>query len=188
MRRHAHVDFQLFSQKVQWHPCYNVHVPICSTVCTHARIYECNVCVHIDMQGINVLIDMCVSCLYVPRQPCECMCVTGCPDEQWDVNCAMQAGSLSDKGHRAAHVYTQIYVCAVDVHLNILKEKSNFPGSIFPGCTTSGLVIFASAGVCTVFTCIQQFNANCLSRSFQIDCIPLHFSLWIFFTRKTKSG
>ena len=70
----------------------------------------------------------------------------------------------------------------------ILKEKSNLPGSIFPGCTTAGLVLFASAAVCTVFMCIQQFNANCLSHSIQIDFIPLHFSLWILFTRKNKSG
>ena len=70
----------------------------------------------------------------------------------------------------------------------IRKEKSNLPGSIFPGCTTAGLVTFASAAVCTVFTCIQQFNANCLSRSIQIDFIPLHFSLWILLTRKNKSG
>ena len=56
------------------------------------------------------------------------------------------------------------------------------------GCTTAGLVIFSSAAVCTVFTCIQQFNAICLSRSIQIDFMPLHFSLWILFTRKNKSG
>ena len=70
---------------------------------------------------------------------------------------------------------------------HILKEKSNLPGSIFPGCTTAGLVIFASAAVCMVFTCIQQFNANCLFCSIQTDFIPLHFSLWIVFTRKNKS-
>ena len=74
------------------------------------------------------------------------------------------------------------------VFCTIRKEKSNLTGSIFPGCTTAGLVIFASAAVCTVFTCVQQFNANCLSRSIQTDFIPLHFSLWISFTRKNKSG
>ena len=66
------------------------------------------------------------------------------------------------------HIYMSTY---------ILKEKSNLPGSIFPGCTTAGLIIFVSAAVCTVFTCIQQFNMNCFSRSIQIDFIPLHFSL-----------
>ena len=110
--------------------CLCVHVPMCNTVCMHARIYECNVCVHIDMQGINVLIGMCVSSVYVPRQPCECMCVTGCPDEQWDVNCAMQCPQAcrpavcltQDTGQCMC---TQRYVCAVDVHLNICVAEDS---------------------------------------------------------------
>ena len=48
---------------------------------------------------------------------------------------------------------------------------------------------FSPAQPCARYsTCIQQFNANCLSRSIQTDFIPLHFSLWILFTRKNKSG
>ena len=59
----------------------------------------------------------------------------------------------------------------VQAFLQYAREKRE------TGCTTAGLVIFARAAVCTVFTCIQQFNAYCLSRSIQIDFIPLHFSL-----------
>ena len=70
----------------------------------------------------------------------------------------------------------------VQAFLQCAREKRE------TGCTTAGLVIFARATVCTVFTCIQQFSTNCLSRSIQTDFIPLHFSLWILFTRKNKSG
>ena len=84
--------------------------------------------------------------------------------------------------------YSQSTVGRRLVVVYILKEKSNLPSSIFPFKFYFDKPNDMYSRTTWTSTCIQQFNANCLSRSIQIDFIPLHFSLWSLFARKNESG
>ena len=77
---------------------------------------------------------------------------------------------LKDQGH--SDWSTEFCEC-------ILKEKINLPGSIFPECTTAGLVIFASAAVygIHVHSTVQRelFILQYSNRFYSITFLALNF-------------